>query len=79
MTTKMPRDWGREAAGHMPSRGHWVQAKDGAIFLRCPNGHVNTIVHAIDRSGTLSPSYQCSHSGCDFHVMPMQLIDWNKP
>lgn len=76
--TVSERDTENEARGAMPDVGKWLRAKDGTLYLRCPNGHVNTIMHAIWDNGILNPSYQCSHHGCDFHVQPLQLKGWTK-
>lgn len=77
--TIIERDRPNEQRGEMPASGKWIKAKDGTVYLRCPRGHVNTVTHQISPEGVLSPSYQCSTQGCDFHVIPLQMLDWNKP
>ncbi len=44
------------------------------VMLKCPNGHIGILDHAISDGGVVRPSVVCPH--CDFHDWVI-LQDWH--
>lgn len=50
------------------------QEQHEIVYLRCPNGHIARLDHAIDTKGIVSPSVQCPK--CDFHESNLTLDNY---
>jgi len=58
-------------------------SRDGAcVLMRCPNGHISSLVagsehaHIILPDGVVSPSVVCPREGCGFHES-VRLLNWS--